>query len=161
MNDVDKNDTLVITEENFGEYFFDIRTHKPQRGQVMACYTATAEFLDGMEKRNIMAMLQGGGKVESICQVMRKLLHAHDADAIRVPRQITEDLIAGMSHDEIAKKKYRYTVEVFFYTQPEYIPTDDPHWSSVSLLNLNQFIDKEDDNDDDNGLIVKSKIITN
>jgi hypothetical protein len=92
---------------------------------------------------------------------MRKLLHAHDADAIRVPRQITEDLIAGMSHDEIAKKKYRYTVEVFFYTQPEYIPTDDPHWSSVSLLNLNQFIDKEDDNDDDNGLIVKSKIITN
>lgn len=151
----EETETLVITEENFDQYFFDVRRHEPQRGQVMACYTAKAEFLDGMEKRNIMSMLQGDGKVEAIRQVMRKLLHANEADSIRVPKEMAQDLIAGMSHDEIAKKKYKYTVEVYFYTQQEYIPRDDPHWSCVSLINLDEVIENTED-----GLTFKAKIVT-
>lgn len=153
--DKKEDETLVITEENFEQYFFDVRKFEPQRGQVMACYTAKAEFLDGMEKRNIMMMLQGDGKVEAIRQVMRKLLHATEEDSIRIPKEMTEDLLAGMSHDEIAKKKYKYTVEVYFYTQQEYIPRDDPHWSCVSLLNLDDAIETNED-----GLTIKAKVVT-
>ena len=86
----EKEELLVITEENFDQYFFDVRRHEPQRGQVMACYTAKAEFLDGMEKRNIMSMLQGDGKIEAVMQIMRKLLHANEKDSIRIPREMSE-----------------------------------------------------------------------
>lgn len=151
----EKEELLVITEENFDQYFFDVRRHEPQRGQVMACYTAKAEFLDGMEKRNIMSMLQGDGKIEAVMQIMRKLLHANEKDSIRIPREMSEDLLAGMSHDDLAKKKYSYTVEVYFYTQQEYIPRDDPHWSCVSLINLDDAIESTED-----GLTIRANILT-
>lgn len=134
-------DDVVINDENFGEYFFDVRQNNPQKGQVMACFTAKADFVDGLEKRQVIDLLKNTGKAEATAQVMRKLLHASEIDAYKVPRMIAEDLMT-MEHEEVAQKPYRYTMELFFYTKKEYIPRDDPHWSVVSLMNVDEFVTK-------------------
>lgn len=127
---------LVIDESNFGQHFRDVRVSKPERGEVMAQYTASADFVDGNEKRQVISLLTSTeGKMEATAQVMRKLLFASEVDAYRVPRLMAEDLMAGMGEEEVAAKPYRYTLEMFFYTKPENVPKDDPHWSSICLLN--------------------------
>lgn len=42
----------VIDESNFNEYFFDVRKHGPKRNQIMARFSAVAEFVDGQMKRH-------------------------------------------------------------------------------------------------------------
>ena len=134
---------LEITESNFDEYFFDVRQHKPQKNQIIACYTAIAEFVDGDEKRQMMDLLQlTTEKAGAITQVMRKLLFASEQDAFRVPREMVEDFLAGMTRDEVAQKPYSYTMEVYYYTLPEYVPENDPHWSIISLVNLDSFLNE-------------------
>lgn len=81
--------------------------------------------------------------MEATAQVMRKLLFASEIDSYKVPRQMAEDLLSGMTEEEVNKKPYKYKLEMFFYSKPEHIPKDDPHWSSISILNLDQFIEKE------------------
>jgi len=128
---------LEIDEGNFHEHFRDVRISTPFRGDVMAQYTAVAEFVDGNEKRQIISLLASTeNKMEATAQVMRKLLFASEVDAYRVPRLIAEDLISGMSVGEVAAKPYKYTLEMFFYTDPSNVPKDDPHWSCISLLSL-------------------------
>ena len=132
---------LVITEENFSEYFRDVGFSAPERGDIIAQYTARAEFVDGNEKRQIISLLASTeNKMEATAQVMRKLLHASEVDAYRVPRLMAEDLIAGLSVEEVASKPYPYTFEMFFYTKPDNLPKGDPHWSSISVLNLEDFV---------------------
>jgi hypothetical protein len=144
---------LVITEENFSEYFRDVRVSSPEKGEIIAQYSACAEFVDGNEKQQIMSLLTSTeNKMEATAQVMRKLLHASEIDAYRVPRMMAEDLLSGMSEDEVAAKPYKYTLEMFFYTKPENLPKDDPHWSSISVLNLEDIVGK-------NGNHIESKII--
>lgn len=134
------SEDLVIDEKNFNRYFFDVRTNKPQPGQIMACYTAIAEFIDGNEKRQIIDLICRTDKAHAIAQVMRKLLFASEKDANCVPIQISEDLMSGMSVEDVLKKPYKYTVEMFFYTKPEYMPKNDPHWTTVSLLNVSDTV---------------------
>ena len=133
---------MNIDEDSFEEYFFDARRHKPQRGQVLAVYAAMADFVDGFEKRQLIDLMQKTDKCLPAAQVMRKLCHAVEPDCYRVPREMSEDLAAGMTEDEVAEKPYRYKVEIFYYTQVEYIPKDDDHWSCVSLLNLDHYLGK-------------------
>lgn len=143
-----------ITEENFGKYFKDLRSSVPDKGDVIALYSAVAEFVDGNEKRQIISLLTSTeNKMEATAQVMRKLLFANELDAYKVPRMMAEDLFSGMTVDEVAQKPYKYTLEMFFYANPNSIPKDDPHWSVISLLNLNDFLDKKDPQ-------IKTKIIS-
>jgi len=135
-----------ITGENFSEFFKDVRTCTPERGEVMAQYTAVAEFVEGNEKRQIISLLTSTeNKMEATSQVMRKLLFASEVDSYKVPRMMAEDMLGGMSEDECASKPYKYTLEMFFYTKSENIPKDDPHWSVISVLNLDEFLDKKDE----------------
>lgn len=143
---------VVINDENFDEYFFDVRQHSPERGQVIAQYSATAEFVDGGEKRQIIALLRDTDKMVATTQVMRKLLFATERDSYRIPREMAADMKNGMSADECAAKVYKYTVEMYFYTKPEYVPSDDPHWAIISIKNLDDFLDKKDNQ-------IKSRII--
>ena len=53
---------------------------------------------------------------------------------------MSEDLMSGMSVDDVMKKPYKFTVEMFFYTKKEYLPKNDPHWTTVSLLNVSDTI---------------------
>jgi hypothetical protein len=142
-----------INETNFHEYFKDLRS-PPEKGDVIAQYTAIADFIDGDEKRQIISLLTSTeNKMEATAQVMRKLLFASELDAYKIPRQMAEDILSGMSEDECASKPYRYTLEMFFYAKPESVPRDDPHWSVISVLNLEEFLGKKE------GDPIQSKIL--
>lgn len=133
---------LIIDEKNFAEYFRDCRISRPKRGDVIARYAAVAEFVDGRMKQDIIDLLQNKDKAVAATQVMRKLGCATQADAMRVCKEICQDLISGMSVQEVEQKSYKFTIEVFYYTKKEYIPIDDPHWSIIGIANLEEFLDK-------------------
>ena len=106
--------TEIINEENFNQYFKDVRQNKPEKDDIIAKYSAMAEFVDGGEKRQIISLLMTTeDKMEATAQIMRKLLFACERDALKVPRMMAEDLISGMSTDEVAEKPYKYKVEIF------------------------------------------------
>ncbi|NBT57296.1 hypothetical protein EBT16_00775 [bacterium] len=139
------SEEIEINESNFSEYFRDVRNCTPARGEVIAQYTAAAEFVEGNEKRQVISLLNSTeNKMEATAQVMRKLLFASELDAYRVPRMMAEDMISGMTEDEVASKPYKFTLEMFFYARPENVPKDDPHWSIISVLNLEDFLGKKD-----------------
>jgi hypothetical protein len=123
---------LVIDETNFNQYFFDIK-EKPQKGQVLARYTGMADLLESKEKDFIVDALMGTKMgADMAAQVMKKHFHATDHDSIRVPQMILEDL-NELSPNEVKKKPYRFQLEYFYWTNPENIPTDDPHWETITL----------------------------
>ena len=135
---------IEIDEGNFAEHFRDVRTSEMFRGDVMAQYTTVAELVEGNEKRQLISLLRGTeGKMEATAQVMRKLLFANELDAYRVPRMMAEDLLSGMSEDEVLIKPYKYTLEMFFYADPGDVPKDDPHWSIISILNADEIFAKK------------------
>lgn len=131
-------DELVITEENFDKYFFDVRKHNPQKGQIMVVYRAMAKLVKGPEKKQLIDLLCQTDKAVAASQVMKKLLFACEEDSVRVPLEIVNDLKTGFSIDKVLKKPYKYKIEIFYYTWPECVPND-PHWESISLLNLSDF----------------------
>lgn len=135
------DEEVVIDASNFDSYFFDVRMNKPQRGQVMARYAASAEFVDGRLKKDIIDLIYNKDKAEAATRVMRKLGCATEKDAIRVCKEIAKDLVGGMTVEEVEQKIYKFTIEVFYYTKAEYVPKDDPHWSIISLKNLDEFLD--------------------
>ena len=143
---------LIIDETNFDQYFFDARKHTPKKGQVLVQYCVIAEFVDGPEKRDVINLLSRSNNVIPITQIVRKVAFASELDSYRVPLAIAKDLLSGMSIDKVAEKSYKYTAEFYYYTEPQYIP-DDPHWITISLLNLNEFLDRKDKH-------IRSKIIT-
>lgn len=145
---------VEIDGENFAEYFRDVRTSVMERGDIIAQYTASAELVDGLEKRQLISLIRDTeGKMPATAQVMRRLLFASELDSYRVPRMMAEDILSGMSYDEVADKPYKYTLEMFFYSKLEHVPKSDPHWSVISVLNQDEIFDKKDD------LHITSKII--
>lgn len=144
---------IEIDEKNFEEYFFDTRKFKPLKGQVIVRYSAMAELVDGEEKRHLIDLLRQSDKAFSAVQIMQRLLHAPEPYCYSVLREMAEDLAGGMTDDEVAEKPYKYKIELDYYTDPENFPKDDPHWSCISELNLDDFIDRE------KGIVMKSKII--
>lgn len=135
---------MEINDDNFAEYFFDIKTHRPQKGQVIACYTAKADFLEGPDKQRIIGLLKKEDITpEAIGQVLRASIHASDPDCYRVPKEMANDLLEGMSEEDVLKKPYRYLLKVYYYAKPDHIP-DDPHWSTISIVNLNDFLRRQE-----------------
>ena len=99
------SDEIVIDESNFTQHFRDCRMHRPERGDVMAKYTAIAEFVDGRMKQDIIDLLVNHEKAYAATQVMRKLGCATEFDAIRVCKEIAEDLASGMTPEEVEHSK--------------------------------------------------------
>lgn len=147
-------DKLIIDENNFSTYFRDCRTSQPERGDVIACWTGKAEFIDGQMKKDIIDLLLNKDKAFAATQVMRKLGGATQKDCVRVCKEIAVDLAKGMSKEEVEKKVYEYQIELFYYAKKEYIPIDDPHWSVIGINNLDEFLDQANQK-----LKIKSKII--
>ena len=135
---------VEITQENFSEYFHDVRTHQPQRGQVMARYAATAELVDGGLKRDLIDILCLHETPETVVKLMKKIGCATERDSWCVPLAMAKDLLSGEAPDVVANKPYKFVCEAFFYTKKEYIPIDDPHWSCVTLNNLDEFLDAKE-----------------
>jgi hypothetical protein len=107
----------------------------------MARYCATAEFVGGRLKKDIIDLIVNRDKAEAATRVMRKLGCAVERDSIRVVKEIAKDLASGMTPQEVEDKPYKYGVEVFYYTKKEYVPDNDPHWSLIALKNLDEFLD--------------------
>lgn len=122
-----------INKNNFGEYFFDARGTKPKPGQVLARYTASADFVAGEEKRDIIRLLKTDmGKEAS--QIMRRVHGAKEPWCYRVPRQMAEDLLDGMPEAEVEQKPYEMVIEFLFWTQMECVPPHDHHWHTLNVL---------------------------
>jgi hypothetical protein len=126
---------LIIDETNFSKYFFDVRNHTLQKGQIMVRYSAIAEFVSSNEKKQMIDLLHMPNKGVSASQIMKNLLYATEGDSIRIPREIAEDMANGMTREQVLEKPYKYKMEIFYYCDPKYLPAD-PHWDSISLLNL-------------------------
>lgn len=136
------NDELVIDESNFSQYFKDVRLAKPERGEIMAQYCAMAELVEGRLKSDLIDLiLNKDGKIIAATQVMRKLGCASEIDSIRVCKEIASDLNSGLDVKEVERKAYKYKLEMFYYTKKEYVPVGDPHWSVISITNLDEFLD--------------------
>lgn len=135
------NDELVIDETNFSQYFRDCRISRPQRGDVMAKYTAIAELVGGRMKTDLIDLLVNKDKAFAATQVMRKLGCASQKDAIRVCREIAEDLAKGLTPEQVEQKTYEYEMEAFYYTKKEYVPLSDSHWCIIGIENLDSFLD--------------------
>lgn len=124
---------VIIDDSNFDKYFFDVRKHGPKSGQVMAKFSAVAIFGDGSEKRDVINLLKTD-KAFQATMVMHKIHCATLLDSYRICREICEDLLSGMSDDEVGKKEYEFVIESMFYTKKEYVPKNDPHWELLTTL---------------------------
>lgn len=127
------NDELIITADNFNDYFFDVRKNKPKSGQIMARFVAVAAFSDGPEKRHVIQVLKTD-KAKQAAMVMKKIHCAREPDCYRVCREMCQDLFSGMSDDEVAAKEYEFVLEAFYYTQRECVPKNDPHWQTIQMM---------------------------
>lgn len=150
------SEELIIDESNFEEYFFDVRKQGPKKGQVMAVYTAIAQLVEGNLKRDLIYLLSCTSKVKESIILLRKIGLANEEDAIRVCREITQDLKNGLPAVEIEAKPYEYKLQAFYYANHEHVPKDDIHWSFVELKNLDQHLEKIEQSSKG---IIKSKII--
>jgi len=124
---------IEINNKNFSQYFFDVRKNGPKEGQVMAKFSAVAIFAEGPEKRDIIKILKKD-KAQAAAMVMRKIHCAKEPDCYRICREICEDLISGMSDDDVVKKEHEFTIEAFYYTKKEYVPKGDPHWETIDII---------------------------
>lgn len=125
---------LEITAENFTEYFFDVRRHKPKAGQILAKFSAVAAFGPGQAKKDIIKLLLMDDKVHQAVQVMNRIHCAKFPDAYIVCREIAEDLLNGLTIREVENKEYEFVIEAFYYTNREYVPKNDPHWETIQVL---------------------------
>lgn len=137
----------IIDDKNFKNFFRDVRNNAIQKGEIIAKYTSFAEFVEGNEKKQILHLIQNTDKMNATTQVMRKLLFASEHDAYKVPLAMAKDLADGMSEEEVLKKPYKYKLEMFFYAKAEHVPKDDPHWSIISVINVEDFINKNFDSE--------------
>ena len=144
---------IEITEDNFAEYFFDIRMNSPKEGQIIARYNAIAELIDGNEKRQLLNLLKMREKAIPATQVLRKLLCCSYEDSISVAKEMIEDLLSGMEESDILEKPYKYNLEMLFYTDKESVPKNDPHWSTMSTINMDDLTAEIAE-----GVVMESKI---
>ena len=136
------NEELIIDNSNFEKYFKDIRFHKPEKGQVMAVYSAVAELVDGNLKQDMIYLLSHTPKYNETVTLFRKIGLADQDDAVRVCRELVEDLRNKMPTTEILKKPYTYKLKAFYWADKENVPKDDPHWSFVEFTNLDDHIER-------------------
>lgn len=130
-------DDIEITPENFDQYFFDVRRHKPMKGYVMAKYTAVAEFVDGQHKRDIINLLKKD-KAVAATQMMRKIHFSREPDCYRICREMCEDLLSGLTDRQVEEKAYEYVLQAFYYAKKEHVPTGDPHWELITTLKFDK-----------------------
>jgi hypothetical protein len=129
--------------EWFQQNFFDIRKHKPQKGQCLAQFRAVADFVDGWVKQNVVELLVSNEVgAEGATKVLRNMCCATEIDSIRVPLAICRDLMKGMSEEQVLAKDYKMVVEQYYWTKAGNVPADNPHWAIINLINKDSELDK-------------------
>jgi len=128
-------DTVEITNENFDQYFRDARTTKAEQGDVLAKFSAVADFVEGQGKKDIIYLLKID-KAREAAQVMNRIHGAKSPWCYRVPRQIAQDLLT-MDEKDVEKKAYEMVVEFLFWTKKECVPRNDQHWETLDVIQYN------------------------
>lgn len=128
---------LIIDETNFNQYFKEVAGNKPEKGDILACYTAKATLSAGDLKKDVIATLEDN--IYSAIKLLQKMAKARYLDSIRILKEIINDILSGKTNEEIENKEYEYVAEFFYYTKKEYIPDNDPHWSTLKIHNINNF----------------------
>ncbi len=144
MNDENLNeqsdeldDNLVIDASNFDQYFFDVKKNGPKRGQVMARYVSKAELVAGEEKGYLIDLLLTNPLgAEMGVQIARNAFAAQEKDAIKLCKEVAQDLLNGMGRQQVMEKPYSYTLEKFYWTKEKYVPKDNPHWQVIKVTIL-------------------------
>jgi len=128
----------------FTKHFRHVDTSKPEKGDIIACFRAIAEIVDGADKKDLIFVCQQPNSAQAAAQMMRKVFNSAEHDVWGIPRMITEDLVNGMTEKEVEEKIYSYSLELFFYTKPQYLPPkDDPdskYWSLIKICNLEDYL---------------------
>ena len=134
---------VEIDSKWFNENFFDIKKHRPQKNQIIAKWTGIAHFVDGWIKRNLIeVLLKNKVGAESAQKIMKNIIKTTDFDSIRIPFEMSSDLLSGMTPQEVIDKEYKMVIECYYWTKRENVPTDDPHWTTIDVLNKDN-IDKQ------------------
>lgn len=131
---VEKNGETINGIEKFEEKFFDTRKFKPKPNQIMARYRASAIFIDGYDKETVYDLLLSnpvGAKMA--VSFMRNRIFATEESAVKLCREMCEDIYFRKSKEEIMSKEYKFTIEMFFYTEKENIPND-VHWDIIPIF---------------------------
>ena len=133
-----------LNHPDFPKYFRYTDTSEPEKGDIIAKFGAIAEIVGGADKDHLINVCLQPDSAKAAAQVMRKVFNAAEWDVWGVPRQITEDLVNGMSVDDIKEKIYSYALELFFYTKPMYMPKPDEndhrYWSLIRIVNLEDYL---------------------
>jgi hypothetical protein len=141
MNQIEEAE-VVITDENFTEYFRDVRKSNPRPGEVMARFRIIGDLMNGVEKRMIVDQLINSKLGSDMAiKMLRNGLGCCDKDSLTIAAQICNDLMSGMTKEEVLEKPYKMTIERFFYTERKNIP-DSPHWDVIKILN-SRIVDKD------------------
>lgn len=125
----------MININNFHECFFDIKKHKPKKGQVLARYTARADFIAGDDKKTVIKLLTGN--IHSALQFMKNVLYFNEKSAVLVAKTMLQDLQI-LTTEEVLKKEYSFDLEAYYWTNKEYIPEDDLHWDYLKIESTDQ-----------------------
>jgi hypothetical protein len=143
MKESNIDNDLIIDESNFSQYFRDASKFPPQKGDVLVCYRANADFVYGDLKKDVVDSLSNStfGAKTSI-QIIKKLAKTNEKEAVLLTKKICEDLYGGMTEDEVLAKPYSYLFEMFFFTRKEHIPVDDKHWECMAITNLEEYLKK-------------------
>ena len=144
INEINYADIRNLNHPDFGKYFRFVDTSQPEKGDIIAKYGAIAEIVGGRDKDDLINLVQQPDSARASAHMMRKIFCAAEWDCWGVPRQITEDLVAGMSIEDARDKIYSYALEIFFYTKPQYMPkkedSDFNRWSLIRIVNLDDFL---------------------
>ena len=91
----------------------------------------------------MIELLKQQNTSRAVVATMKKLCYAKEPDNFRVPQAMCKDLLSGMTEEQITAKPYEYVMELFYYTKPQYVPKNDPNWSIVDIVNINDYFDIE------------------
>lgn len=123
-----------MSDEWFEGNFFDVKTNRPRPGQILAKFTAMADFVDDWVKKNVVSLLcKVPGGAASAQKVLRNMVGATEIDSIRVPLAIAKDLAEGMTEAEVLEKPYRFRLEKYWWAERAAVPSDNPHWTVIDV----------------------------
>lgn len=133
---LDNGEKFTINDENFNEYFFDTRLHKPKKGQVLARFTAIAEFVEGKGKQDIIDLLKRDKALAAV-QVMQKIHCVKPPYSYKVLKEMAKDLLWA-KEEAVEKKPYEMVIEYTFWTEKQYVPKNSNHWNVIQLMEFDK-----------------------
>lgn len=120
---------------------FDAKRYKPKKGQVMVRYQAMADLIEGDLKTDVINLLQNNDQgANASIRMLQNNCYMNEKDAIMISKEISEDLLNGMSLQEVSSKPYRFKLEILYYTDKDTANqlSGNVHWTKIDLIDRTQ-----------------------